>query len=290
VQTDPAALALIRQRTAAGKKGVSPAKGWFLRPAVAGGALAFTLVLGTLVGVDMAQNDGPQNVVADPPATALAVGQAAGSAEAATSDAADSRMTKNAPAEESAPKLAGTPEEQLAAQDPAAMSKMEMAPQTPVHKIPLDDGRSPYVAITSPDSGATVERTVELKGLARAFEANVIIEVSQNGKVVKRDYATASMGAPEKGEWTKKLSLEPGAYKVEVFEESMKGDGTKLSSDTIWITVADAPDAGSEPSSEGAADPVAIPADGGGTPEDSVTDSAVDPAVDPAATPVDDAS
>ena len=153
-----------------------------------------------------------------------------------------------------------------------------MEPQSPVHKIPVDDGEKPYVAITSPDSGATVDRTLELKGLARAFEANVIIEVSQNGKVVKRDYATASAGAPEKGEWTKRLSLEPGNYKVEVFEESMEGNGKKLSSDTIWITVVDAPDAGTEPASEGPAEPVAVPADGAA------------PAVDPAATPVDDAS
>lgn len=245
VQTDPAALALIRQRTAAG----SPARsysGFFFRPAVAGAALAFTLVLGTVVGVNMASDGGGQDVVADPPATALAVGAAAGNAEAATAGDANSTMSARSSASDMAAPMADAPQPAAAPVDPGAMTKMKTAPQTPVHKIPMDDGKSPYVAITSPDSGSTVEKTVELKGFARAFEANVIIEVSQNGKVLKRDYATASAGAPEKGEWTKTLSLAPGDYKIEVFEESMEGNGKKLSSDTIWITVADAPAAGGE--------------------------------------------
>jgi hypothetical protein len=262
VETDPAALALIRRRIAVAKPATSFRRG-FSRPALAGGMLAAVVALGTVVGINVASNDRAQDVVADPPATALAA-DASRNAESATGPN-DTMAAKVAPAEGTAP-MVDTPQE-AATQDPGAMSRLKMAPQTPVHKIPLDDGRSPYVAITAPDSGSIVEKTVELKGLARAFEANVIIEVSQNGKVVKKDFATASAGAPDKGEWTKTLSLAPGDYKIEAYEESMKGDGTKLSSDTIWITVAAAPDA-SNPTSEAPAGPLA-------------------PAVDPAATPPD---
>jgi hypothetical protein len=283
VTTDPAALALIRQRTAAAKR--RPAGAWFFRPAVAGGALAFTLVLGTLVGVNLANDDGGDSVIADPAATALSVAGKAPAPQAEAADAGDRAMSKAAPEADAAAAdaktmLVPTPE---AAVTPNNRTELGVgggpAEATPVHKMPVDTGGS-YVSITAPDSGILVERTFELRGFARTFEANVVIEVSQNGKVVKRDYATASAGAPEKGEWTKKLTLEPGNYRIDAFEESMKGDGKKLASDTIWLTVVGTTSGGgSDSSSEGPADPVAVPAEDG---------SAVEPQVDPAAAPAEE--
>ncbi len=281
--TDPAALALIRQRTSAAKK--AGAGNWLFRPAVAGAALAFTLVIGTLAGVNMAKNNGNTDVVAEPGATAFAV------------DQSDRMVAPQAPvpadAEERSAKqpqggdAAGAPMSTLA--DPAAEADsgestessvaLKSAPTEEQRKanVPADTGGI-YVAIFSPESGSTVVgRAVELRGKARAFEANVIIEISQNGKVLQRTFTTASAGAPELGEWTKVVTLEPGNYRVDAFQESMEGTGEKQGLDSIWITVADGTQGSAGEDVGQGADPAAP------VPSEPVASPALDPASGPVA-------
>lgn len=254
--TSPDALVRIRARTAPKSRA---AVGW-LRPAAAASALAFTLVAGTLAGVKIAgSGGGAEDNLAEPPSVIF--NPAASGGPSSEGDEPDGE----APAAARGPDyLPGFDPSRTIAPSPgasaAAILGMGGDPER-THNVPEDTGGS-YVGILGPDSGATVVgRTVELSGIARVFEANVVIEVSQNGSVVKRDFATASSGAPELGNWTKVLALEPGNYRIDAFEESMEGNGTRLASDTIWITVAAEPQGATGDDAEPGA-PVAEPVAG----------------------------
>jgi Immunoglobulin-like domain of bacterial spore germination len=102
--------------------------------------------------------------------------------------------------------------------------------------IPKDTGGE-YLAITSPASGVTVGRDVTVSGKARVFEAQFTVDVTQNGTVVQTAHLTASAGAPSLGTWSTVFHLAPGNYRIEAYELSAKGDGSKSATDTIWITV-----------------------------------------------------
>ena len=102
--------------------------------------------------------------------------------------------------------------------------------------IPNDTGGE-YLAITSPGSGADVGRDLTVSGKARVFEAQFTVDVTQNGVVVHTAHVTASIGAPSMGVWSTVFHLAPGNYKIEAYELSAKGDGTKAASDTVWVTV-----------------------------------------------------
>jgi len=103
-------------------------------------------------------------------------------------------------------------------------------------------GRSPDTAvlapvwITDPRDGATVGRTVTLKGVATVFEANVTIQVRQGDTVVQDTFATANRGAPARGEWSKTLTLAPGSYEIRAFESSAL-DGQPRAVDSKRVTV-----------------------------------------------------
>jgi hypothetical protein len=92
------------------------------------------------------------------------------------------------------------------------------------------------VWILNPVQGATVGRTFTLEGLATVFEANVSIEVRRGDEVVHETFATASIGAPGRGEWSTTLTLEPGTYELRAFESSAE-DGRPLYVDSKQITV-----------------------------------------------------
>jgi spore germination protein GerM len=93
-----------------------------------------------------------------------------------------------------------------------------------------------HVWITSPDNGATVPQTVEIKGEAIAYEATVGWQVLENGTVVKHGSTMASIGAPEQGSWQVSVTLPPGNYVIRAYETSGK-DGSPLYVDTKNITV-----------------------------------------------------
>jgi len=92
------------------------------------------------------------------------------------------------------------------------------------------------VWITDPAEDTIVERTFNLEGQATVFEATVSIEVRRGDEVVQQTFATASVGAPGRGDWSTTLTLEPGTYELRAFESSAE-DGRPLFADTKQITV-----------------------------------------------------
>jgi len=92
------------------------------------------------------------------------------------------------------------------------------------------------VWIIDPQQGATVGRTVTVTGTAAVFEATVSIEVRRGDEVVRETFATASVGAPGRGDWSAKLTLEPGTYELRAFETSAE-DGRARYVDSKAITV-----------------------------------------------------
>ena len=94
-----------------------------------------------------------------------------------------------------------------------------------------------HVWITSPEDGATVPRTVQVKGQAIAYEATVGWQVRRNGAVVKEGNTMASIGAPEQGGWSFSVTLPPGSYEIRAYETSGK-DGSPMYVDTKQITVS----------------------------------------------------
>lgn len=103
--------------------------------------------------------------------------------------------------------------------------------------IPVDDGVSNYVAIQSPFSGTTTKPVFTIAGLARVYEAQVTIDISQNGKVLKQAHAMATEGAPALGDWQVTVELAPGNYRIDAYALSPEDGIKRLATDSIWITV-----------------------------------------------------
>lgn len=92
------------------------------------------------------------------------------------------------------------------------------------------------VWLLSPVDGGRTARRVVLSGTAAVFEATVSIEVRKGAEVVVTATATATVGAPERGEWTAAVTLPPGDYVLAAYEVSAK-DGSRLAVDTKRVTV-----------------------------------------------------
>lgn len=90
--------------------------------------------------------------------------------------------------------------------------------------------------ITAPGRDAVLSagKPVVVKGEATVFEANVSWELKRGTAVVKSGFATASIGAPGRGDYSFSLgTLAPGGYTVRVFEMSMEG-GDKVNAEK-WV-------------------------------------------------------
>jgi spore germination protein GerM len=112
---------------------------------------------------------------------------------------------------------------------------------TPIENPMTNDpyGNGQYLAhvwITSPEDGATVPQTIEIKGEAIAYEATVGWQILENDTVVKHGSTMASSGAPEQGSWSFSVALPPGYYIIGAYETSGTY-GSPLYVDTKNITV-----------------------------------------------------
>jgi hypothetical protein len=89
----------------------------------------------------------------------------------------------------------------------------------------------PVIWVTSPASGQKVVSPLQVKGSARVFEATVNIRLKdESGKTITESYATASEGAPGRGQFELSLpfnAASPGRGELEVFWASPK-DGKEL--------------------------------------------------------------
>lgn len=229
-------LAKIRARTE-GRRSVFS---WFgspaARPAMAVGALVFTLVAGTLIGLQVTGGGDGGTEIADGPSDPV-IGQRFADSPLNT------LMSPDPTPEEEIGDTGGelpTPNAVFTTPPPDIAFTVPVTEDQERRKtdggVPIDNGGN-YVAIQSPFSGTTIDPVFTLAGIARVFEASITIDVSQNGKVLKRTYATATEGAPELGDWQTTMQLAPGAYRIDAYALSPQDGTTKLASDSIWITV-----------------------------------------------------
>ncbi len=87
------------------------------------------------------------------------------------------------------------------------------------------------IQISSINQGAELTSPVTISGQACTFEANVVWKLSQDGKVVKEGFTTASSGCPERGDWSITVAdLSEGKYKFEALEYSAE-DGSLFAID-----------------------------------------------------------
>ena len=230
-------LAKIRARTE-NRRSVF---GWFsspaARPLLAGGMLVFTLVAGTMIGLQVTDGGKDSNVV-ERPSDPIAVQPLITPEPKA--------MVEPTPEAEVDPELdvgGGDFEVDTETTSVPLDAATRIAPVDPSEEanrndggIPVDDGGN-YVAIDAPLSGRSYSSPLTLAGRARVFEAQITIDISQNGKVLQRAYAMATEGAPELGEWQATIELAPGNYRIDAYALSPEDGETKLASDSIWITI-----------------------------------------------------
>jgi ABC-type phosphate transport system substrate-binding protein len=92
------------------------------------------------------------------------------------------------------------------------------------------------IFIVTPKRDSTVSSPVEVTGTAQVFEANLMLEVRADGKLLQTHQITATNGAPERGTFTQTLDLQPGTYSLVLYEPSA-ADGSHLHTTTVDITV-----------------------------------------------------
>lgn len=227
-------LARIRDRTSS-RAGF----GRMFRPALAGAALTFTLIAGTLIGIRMTE-DGNRTELAQPAVTGapIVVNPPAVKPPVATAPIPVGPAVLPAPVTTAAPSPAATtgPRADVTA-PPTGLATSTAARCVPNTTLPADDGGN-YIAITSPGSGCPVTGpSFTVSGRARVFEAALTIDVMQNNVILHSANVSASQGAPELGTWSTMFALEPGSYRVEAYALS-PADGSRMVQDTIWISVA----------------------------------------------------
>ncbi len=87
------------------------------------------------------------------------------------------------------------------------------------------------IQISSINQGAELNSPVTISGQACTFEANVVWQLSQGGKVVQQGFTTATSGCPERGQWSITISdLAPGNYTIAAVEYSAE-DGSLFAID-----------------------------------------------------------
>ncbi|GAA0625167.1 hypothetical protein GCM10009547_30520 [Sporichthya brevicatena] len=255
-------LAKIRARTEA-RRGVL---GWFTsaasRPALAGGTLVLALVAGTAIGLQVTGDNGRDVNVVERPPDPVAV-QPFDGPVISNSQSDVERYVPEDPGPEIGATGGDDPEPTEGVIE-SPENTMMLKPVTEEQErnqddsgIPVDDGQSNYVAITAPLSGRSYNSPLTVAGLARVFEAMVTVDVSQNGRVLKRANVQATQGAPELGDWQVTFALDPGNYRIDAYTLSAEDGETKLASDSIWITITTPP---------GAVQPTPIPSPTPSTP------------------------
>jgi hypothetical protein len=130
----------------------------------------------------------------------------------------------------------------VTAADPNLARVRVVAPGLPAALTAAPHPRAPQLDVLAPvwlldpADGARTGGKVVLSGTASVDEASVAIEVRKGAAVAARATATASVGAPERGEWTATLTLPAGTYTIAAYEVSAK-DGSRQFVDTKRVTV-----------------------------------------------------
>jgi len=106
----------------------------------------------------------------------------------------------------------------------------------PVAPGSADSELSP-ISIDTPTEGARLYGTFEVSGMAAAFEANVVWELEEGGRVVQHGYTTAAQCCTL-SPYRFTISAPPGDYTVVVHDtDESGGEGVGTNQDTKSITV-----------------------------------------------------
>lgn len=92
------------------------------------------------------------------------------------------------------------------------------------------------VWLLTPVDGGSARSALTVTGTASVFEATVSVEVRRGTALMARTTATASVGAPGRGDWKATMTVPPGDYVVSAYEVSAK-DGSRVGVDTKRVTV-----------------------------------------------------
>jgi len=95
----------------------------------------------------------------------------------------------------------------------------------------------PPILIERPAAGATTGASIAVRGSASVFEATVVLELRQGGKLVQKQVVTAAEGAPGRGPFSGTL-LAPaaGRYVVAAYSPSA-ADGSRQHEQDVPVTV-----------------------------------------------------
>lgn len=247
-------LARIRERTARNRVG---AFDWLRPQALVGGAAAIAVVALGVVVVGQVGGGDNENVVQEPPPPVVALA----TPDTFVDEPLNTEMSPD-PVIDNEPNGPEGGEERTVDTEltPVPTNLALTQPVTEGQEsrksdggIPVDNGGN-HVAILAPVSGGTYDSPLTVAGVARVFEANVTIDVSQNGRVLKRAFVTATAAAPELGDWQATIALVPGNYRIDAYALSPEDGTTRLATDSIWITVRSATSA---PSASPSATPTA---------------------------------
>lgn len=89
---------------------------------------------------------------------------------------------------------------------------------------------APIIGVATPGPGETVSSPVTISGIANVFEANVTVEIlDENGKVLAKNFTTATCGTGCWGDFTLDLPFEVSSRQkgtIVVHDDDAEGSGT----------------------------------------------------------------
>jgi hypothetical protein len=97
---------------------------------------------------------------------------------------------------------------------------------------------APLILVETPAADASVGPQIRILGTAEVFEATLVVQLVQGGKVVEEKTVTASAGAPQRGVFTTELdATEAGPATIVAYAPSAE-DGSHQHEVRIPVTVA----------------------------------------------------
>lgn len=87
----------------------------------------------------------------------------------------------------------------------------------------VDFTRHAPIFVSSPRRRTTTRSPVTIRGTARVFEANIVVDAWTHDRRVVHTFTTATAGAPERGRFSVTLRLPPGHVNVQLVEPDASG-------------------------------------------------------------------
>jgi hypothetical protein len=117
-----------------------------------------------------------------------------------------------------------------------SIQRVDVAGQTGLTRADVAEFVPP-ILVERPAAGATTGATIAVAGSASVYEANVVLELRQEGKLVQKKVVTAAEGAPGRGPFAGTLvAPDAGHYVVAAYSPSA-ADGSAQHEQDVPVTV-----------------------------------------------------